>query len=233
MQHSAAAHDAKQQVLCAQLIALVNSEVATPTEQTLAASLIWQLQCLDLLRVQRAAHDTRIQQVERMMTRMEGALRAINAQLLQMAAHNQSLLCQLSGTVYSTTPNIPNIPTVATVAAHQRHPLNQTPSDGSRESVSPGGPSPYLHSPTAVAPMAPHIVSLSDPNSGYSSMAVMTPLTNIPGGPVPMHFTPYATSSSPTTTPFQPIQSPSVYTMHHTFGHSTPTFDPHSRRSRP
>jgi len=254
------------QMLLSQLVSLTKDANSSFAEQTLASSLIFQTQCIDLLRVQRQGHDARIQYLERTLSRMEQVLGGMTQQLTQIAFYNQALLERVfSGVVHSqmslsegaTTPSpVPHasprmVQQVATSPIGQSLQSTmriETPSDASTQSHSqtttrsespsvpslsptaspeqmarppsaPGG----LSLATSVESMAmqqsvPQLVSLSNPSSGYKSMAILTPLSYTKT-PVEQPIAGFPAQGSPTINtcgtfptvpppPFSPIQPP-------------------------
>ena len=93
------AHNAKSQVLLAQVLSLINHENSSSAERTLATHLVSVSQRLDLLRAQREGHDSRIQQIERTISRLDGTMRLMTEQLTHMSYYNQALLDRFCGQV--------------------------------------------------------------------------------------------------------------------------------------
>ena len=148
------------QMLLSQLVSLSKDANSSFAEQTLASSLIFQSQCIDLLRVQRQGHDARIQYLERTLSRMEQVLSGMTQQLTQIAFYNQALLERVfSGVVHSQmSPSEGATPQMMQQAATSPigEPLQstmriETPSDASTQS----------HSQTTTRSESPSAPSLS------------------------------------------------------------------------
>ena len=213
------------QMLLSQLVCLTKDANSSFAEQTLASSLIFQTQCIDLLRVQRQGHDARIQYLERTLSRMEQVLTGMTQQLTQIAFYNQALLervfcgvvqSQMSPSEGAATPSPMSHMAPQMMQQVATSPIGQslqptmrieTPSQAttqcdSQTTTRSDSPSVQSLSPTAspeqmtrphsapyglslatsaesiqMQQSVPQLVSLSDPTSGYKSMAILTPLT--------------------------------------------------------